>query len=126
MSSRTTLAFACLMGFLAVILGAFGAHALKNHFSAVQLAIYETGVRYQMFHVFALLAAGLGGSKGDLKILGRASFAFAAGIVIFSGSLYALVFSGVRLWGAVTPVGGILLMAGWIFMGIAFWKGNKS
>ncbi len=126
MTCRTALLTGCFFGFLSVVLGAFGAHALKHHLSAGDLTIFETAVRYQMFHALALLAAGLGDSRGDPKKLGLASLAFAAGILIFSGSLYALVFSGVRGWGAVTPAGGLLLMTGWVLMGAAFAKGSKA
>ncbi len=113
--------FACgtLSAAIAVGLGAFGAHALKSALSPEQLATYETGVRYQMYHALALMATGLGGrfwapeAPRDFVLAG---WCFAAGTILFSGSLYALTLSG-KLWLAyMTPLGGILLFAGWIFL----------
>lgn len=92
---------------LDVALGAFGAHGLKNRLSPEMLAVFETGVRYQAYHALAiLLVAALRGPD-------RAAWCFLGGIVVFSGSLYALALTGVRWLGAVTPVGGLLFLAGW-------------
>lgn len=96
--------------FLAVGLGAFGAHALKAKLTPDMLAIFETGVRYQVYHALALLL--LAALRGPSK----AGWCFTAGIVIFSGSLYILALTGVRKWGAVTPVGGVLFLAGWLIV----------
>jgi len=96
--------------FLAVALGAFGAHALKARLSPDMLAIFETGVRYQVYHALALLLlAALHGPS-------KAAWCFTAGIALFSGSLYLLALTGVRKWGAVTPIGGILFLAGWLII----------
>ncbi len=95
--------------FLAVGLGAFGAHALKNRLTPDMLAVFETGVKYQVYHALALLL--LAALRGPSK----AAWCFSAGIVIFSGSLYILALTGVRKWGAVTPIGGLLFLAGWLF-----------
>ncbi len=103
-------------GFLSVLLGAFGAHALKKHLAPDMLVIFETGVRYQVYHAFALLAAAWAVTVFDSKLIARAGTCFTAGIIIFSGSLYILALSGIKTFGAVTPIGGVLLMAGWVFM----------
>lgn len=95
--------------FLAVGLGAFGAHALKNRLTPDMLAVFETGVKYQIYHALALLL--LAALRGPNK----AAWCFSAGIVLFSGSLYILALTGVRKWGAVTPIGGLLFLAGWLF-----------
>lgn len=105
-----------IFGFLSVLLGAFGAHALKKSLSSDMLVIFETGVRYQAYHAFALLASAWAVSVFDSKHISRAGTCFTAGIIIFSGSLYLLALTGIKMFGAVTPIGGLLLMAGWIFM----------
>lgn len=105
-----------------VALGAFGAHALRAHLASDMLAVYETAVRYQMYHAFALLAAGLAGrSAGDMpgRLLLAASWAFGAGTLLFSGSLYALALTGAGALGAVTPAGGLAFLAGWALFGAA-------
>ena len=96
--------------FLAVGLGAFGAHALKARLSPEMLAIFETGVRYQVYHALALLL--LAALRGPEK----AGWCFTAGIALFSGSLYLLALTGVKKWGAVTPIGGLLFLIGWLIM----------
>lgn len=103
-----------LLGFLGVSAGAFGAHFLKSKLSSDSLAIFEVAVRYQMYHalVLLILVALIGFFPSPW--LTNAGWLFIAGVVIFSGSLYALVFSGIKLWGAVTPIGGLLLLLGWL------------
>jgi uncharacterized membrane protein YgdD (TMEM256/DUF423 family) len=101
-------------GFLGVALGAFGAHALKTHLSPDLLAAFDTGVRYQMYHVFALVAAAWGWARWPGRVFTIAGALFLAGIVIFSGSLYLLAFTGARWLGAVTPLGGLAFLAGWL------------
>ena len=96
--------------FLAVGLGAFGAHALKARLSPEMLAIFETGVKYQVYHALALLL--LAALRGPSK----AAWCFTAGIVLFSGSLYILALTGVKKWGALTPIGGVLFLAGWLIL----------
>lgn len=113
-----------VFGFLSVLLGAFGAHALKQHLSSDMLAIFETGVRYQAYHAFALLAAAWAVTVFDSKLISRAGTCFTAGIIIFSGSLYTLAISGIKVFGAITPIGGLLLMAGWVFMILGSYKGK--
>ena len=105
-------------GGLAVVLGAFGAHALRGRLDAGDLEIYETAVRYQMYHAFALLAAAWFIDRGAAPAR-TAAWAFLAGVVIFSGSLYLMVATDRRWLGAVTPIGGVSLIAGWILLAAA-------
>jgi uncharacterized membrane protein YgdD (TMEM256/DUF423 family) len=105
-----------VLGFLAVALGAFGAHALRSRVAPALVETFETGVRYQMYHALALLACAW---VLDRRAPGAAAWAtaaawlFLAGVVLFSGSLYVLTVSGARWWGAVTPLGGLAFLAGW-------------
>jgi uncharacterized membrane protein YgdD (TMEM256/DUF423 family) len=116
---RTFLFFGSLLGFLGVVFGAFGAHALKGRMSADMLLVFETGVRYQMYHAFAILiVAAAIGRIGDANLLVLAGWFFVAGVVLFSGSLYALSLSGVGVLGAITPVGGLLFLIGWACLGL--------
>ncbi len=101
-------------GFLGVAFGAFGAHALKNTLSPDMLAVFETGVRYQMYHAFALVAAAQAWTRWPAPVFAAAGWLFAAGIIGFSGSLYLLAFTGVRALGAITPLGGLAFLAGWL------------
>lgn len=115
---KTLLIIGALSGFIGVSLGAFGAHALKQRLDQEMLQIFEVGVRYQMYHALAIcLAAILGGAFS-----GYAGWAFVAGTVIFSGSLYILALTGTKAWGAVTPIGGVLFLLGWVLLAIAAWK----
>lgn len=98
----------CVSAFLAVAAGAFGAHALRGRLDAEFLAVYEVGVRYQIMHALALLAVSGGLARWPGSRLAVSGWLFVAGTVLFSGSLYALALSGVRAFGAVTPVGGVL------------------
>lgn len=101
-------------GFLGVALGAFAAHGLKTCLAPDMLAVFETAVRYQMIHVFALFAAAWGFARWQHRAFPLAGGLFAGGIVVFSGSLYALALSGERWLGAVTPMGGLAFLAGWL------------
>lgn len=108
---------------LAVALGAFGAHGLRHRLSPADLATFETGVRYQMYHALALLSAGVLAGPRRHPWLDRAGWFFTLGILLFSGSLYLMVLSGVRWLGAVTPFGGVAFLAGWVALGIAVARG---
>jgi len=116
---RTFMFVGALMGFVGVGLGAFGAHGLKGRLPAEMLAVFETGVRYQMYHALALLALGAMMSRLDGRAVVVAGWSFTAGILIFSGSLYALALSGVTMLGAITPIGGVAFLIGWIALAIA-------
>ncbi|MCM3709343.1 DUF423 domain-containing protein [Sporosarcina luteola] len=107
---------------IAVALGAFGAHALKERLSERYLAIWETAVQYQMFHAIGLIAVGILMSSslfGPSTALSWAGYLLLAGIIIFSGSLYILSLSGIGILGAITPIGGVAFIAGWIMLIIA-------
>jgi uncharacterized membrane protein YgdD (TMEM256/DUF423 family) len=106
-----------LLGALGVILGAFGAHALRAHLEAHDLEIFETAVRYQMYHAFALFAAAWLLSRGAPHAA-AAAWAFMAGVAIFSGSLYLMVATDQRWLGAITPIGGLALIAGWLLLAL--------
>lgn len=103
-----------IAGFLAVALGAFGAHALKSRLSADILNIFEVGVRYHFYHALALLAVAWACSRWPGSLAVASGWLFITGIVIFSGSLYLLAFSGLRWFGAITPIGGLAFLAGWL------------
>lgn len=109
----------CVMAALAVALGAFGAHGLKSRVTEDLLVIFETGARYQMYHALALLAVGLALDRWPAGGIAVAGWLFLAGIVLFSGSLYAMTFTGARWWGAVTPLGGLAFLAGWVVFALS-------
>jgi uncharacterized membrane protein YgdD (TMEM256/DUF423 family) len=112
---KTFLLLASIFGALAVALGAFGAHALESRLSAEMLSIYETGARYHFYHALALLGVVAVISRWPESGAGVwAGWLFVIGIVIFSGSLYLLAFTGIRWLGAITPIGGAALIAGWL------------
>jgi uncharacterized membrane protein YgdD (TMEM256/DUF423 family) len=112
--NRTAWILGSLSALIGVAAGAFGAHALKASVPPDLLAVYETGVRYQIFHALALLAIGLGASLRPDERWSIPIWLFASGTVLFSGSLYLLAWTGVRWLGAVTPVGGLCFLAGWL------------
>ena len=122
MSSGRTLAVAGLLLALATVLGAFGAHALKAQLSPERLQVYETAVRYHFFHALGLLGIGLTLRFIDVAAVRWAAVLVLAGIVLFSGSLYALTFGAPRAWGIVTPLGGLGLIAGWICFAVGVWR----
>ena len=105
-----------ILAALGVGLGAFGAHSLKTVVGPELLAVFETGVRYQMYHALGLLALAWAISRWPERRLSIAAWMLLAGTVVFSGSLYLLVLTGARWFGAITPFGGALLIAGWVFV----------
>lgn len=111
---RMFLLFGATFGFLAVALGAFGAHAIKGQISTEMLAVFQTGVQYQAMHAIALLLVAVLSDRLPEKQVRLAGYLFAVGIVIFSGSLYALSLTGVKALGAITPLGGLAFMGGWL------------
>ena len=105
-----------IMAFLAVALGAFGAHALKNRLTPDMLEIFEVGVRYHMYHALGLLAVAWATSRWPESNVTAAGWAFIVVIIIFSGSLYILSMTGMRWFGAVTPLGGLAFLIGWAIL----------
>jgi uncharacterized membrane protein YgdD (TMEM256/DUF423 family) len=116
---RTIQHVGAVLAFLGVALGAFGAHGLRGRLSPEMLAVFETGVRYQMYHALALLLTSLLMARMGGWLVNAAGWCFIAGIAIFSGSLYALALSGVTILGAITPIGGLAFLAGWACLAIA-------
>jgi uncharacterized membrane protein YgdD (TMEM256/DUF423 family) len=117
---KTFVFVGALMGAVGVGLGAFGAHGLRGRLSPEMLAVFETGVRYHMYHALAILAVAtlmprLDGARAALI----AGWSFTTGIVLFSGSLYALAITGVTTLGAITPLGGLAFLIGWIALAVA-------
>ncbi|RKH06425.1 DUF423 domain-containing protein [Corallococcus sp. CA053C] len=119
---RWWLVVGAVNAFLSVAAGAFGAHALRARLPQDLQVIFETGARYHMYHALALVAVGLLGLTRPSPLLSAAGWAMLAGIVLFSGSLYALALSGVRVLGAVTPLGGLGFLAGWVLFAMAAWR----
>lgn len=130
--NRSFLSIAALLGALSVALGAFAAHKLREMVGPDDVAIFETGVRYQFYHVFALLAVALLSEKFSSKWLIRAGNCFITGIILFSGSLYALTAmkaadsGNLKIAGVITPVGGLFFIAGWLFLWIGISRRNSS
>lgn len=121
---RKFLMLGSLNAFLAVVLGAFGAHVLKARLSTDMLAVFQTGVQYQMYHALGLiLIAVLSKQFSNNSSFNRSGWLFLVGIVLFSGSLYALSLSGIKVLGAITPLGGIAFLVGWFLL---FWGAYKQ
>lgn len=110
---------AALLGASGVMAGAFGAHALSDVLPPKDLAIWETAARYQLLHALAVLALVLAPTPARLLLPGAV---MVAGVLVFSGSLYALVLTNIRVLGAITPVGGLLLIAGWLLLAWRLWR----
>lgn len=105
------------LGAIGVLAGAFGAHALSQRLDPDMLKVFETGVRYHLYHVLALLAVSVAGERvWGSRWASRACTAWVVGIFIFSGSLYTLSITGIKWLGAITPIGGVALVLGWIFI----------
>ena len=119
---------AALLGALGVVLGAFGAHGLRSRVPAEAIAVFEVGVRYLMYHVFAIALTGLLYGVGNKKRLKWAGNLFTAGIILFSGSLFALTFAmgsanpALLKLGIITPIGGVCFIAGWLLLAFSFGK----
>lgn len=119
--TRFFLFVAAILGGISVAAGAFGAHALKEKLSEQAISIFETAARYQMYHALALLLVALLLSRAETaqSTLTAAGISFIAGVVIFSGSLYSLSFTGIKWLGAITPLGGVGFLVGWGCLAIA-------
>ena len=121
--ARQFVLFGAVLGFFAVALGAFGAHALASRVEERLLQVFETGVRYHFYHALALF--GVAFAVDRFPQSGAAVYAgwlFVAGIFIFSGSLYTMTFTGMRWLGAITPIGGVAFLAGWLLLAYAALK----
>jgi uncharacterized membrane protein YgdD (TMEM256/DUF423 family) len=119
---RLWIVLGALNAFISVAAGAFGAHVLRARLTPDLLAIFETGARYHMYHALGLLAVGLLAHVRPSPLLAGAGWAMLVGIVLFSGSLYVLALSGVRALGAITPLGGLGFLAGWLLLAAAAWR----
>jgi uncharacterized membrane protein YgdD (TMEM256/DUF423 family) len=122
---RLFITLGALSGFLAVAAGAFGAHALRDRLTTSMLDVFQTGVTYQMYHALALVGVGIllaRFSTDGSAWLTAAGWLFVGGSVLFSGSLYALALSGTTWLGAITPLGGIAFLVGWLALAIGIWR----
>ena len=118
---RFFFALGAVSGFISVAAGAFGAHALRSRLTPEYLGIFETAARYQMYHALALLAVAWAINRGTGSTAQWAGWLFVIGTVLFSGSLYGLALSGIRWLGAITPLGGVAFLAGWLCLALS-WK----
>ena len=107
---------AAILGALAVALGAFGAHALEGHYTPKALKIYHTGVEYHFYHVFALLFVAILSRHNPASLLRLSAWFFVAGIVLFSGSLYAYILTGIHQLAMITPMGGVSFIIAWVLL----------
>jgi uncharacterized membrane protein YgdD (TMEM256/DUF423 family) len=112
----------CFMAGLGVAAGAFGAHVLKQRLAPDLLAVFETGVRYQMYHALGLLAVAFASDRWRSVNFNSAGWLFLIGIILFSGSLYALCLTGLRVLGAITPLGGLCFLTAWALLAWGVWK----
>ena len=113
---RTFLLIGSCAGFAGVALGAFAAHGLRGRLSPESLEVFETGARYQMYHALAILIVAIAAARFDGWAVRSAGWLFTVGIVLFSGSLYALAVTGTRTFGAITPIGGLAFLGGWALL----------
>jgi uncharacterized membrane protein YgdD (TMEM256/DUF423 family) len=112
----------CVSAFVAVALGAFGAHGLRSRLVPDMVMVFEVGVRYQMYHALALVALGAVAGRLPGGLVATSGWLFVAGTMLFSGSLYAMSLTGQRWLGAVTPLGGLAFLAGWAALAWAAWS----
>ena len=119
---RVFLMLAAFFGFTGVALGAFAAHGLKGRLSEQYLAIFHTGVTYQLVHTLALFGVALLATHLPGRLVTWAGVCFALGIVLFSGSLYLLTMTGISKLGIITPFGGLAFLLGWFFLGLFAWR----
>ena len=119
---KTWIVFGSILTGLAILLGAFGAHALKSRISPDDLAIFETGIRYHIYHSIGLILIGILGFYFPHNLIDIPAKLFLLGISIFSGSLYLLVLTNTRWLGAITPIGGICYMIGWLLLAFNIYR----
>jgi len=121
--ARYILVTGAVLAMLAVILGAFGAHALKNILSGEMLTVYKTAVDYHFIHALGVLIVGtLMNQHPDSRLLAISAMAFVIGVLLFSGSLYTLSMTGILVFGAVTPFGGVAMIIGWFLLATGIYK----
>ncbi len=129
--SKRFIQYGCVLAIISIILGAFGAHAIKKSVEPDAFATFETGVRYQFYHTFAILVVGVLYRRMPGKLMEWAGILFLSGILLFSGSLYLLTYlnttenAGLKGVGAITPLGGLCFIAGWICLFIQTFKPNQ-
>ncbi len=121
-ASRWLLLFAALSGAVTVSLGAFAAHGLKAHLPPYLLGVFETGVQYQAWHTLAIFGCAILARILPSKGVSYAALFFVAGIILFSGSLYALALTGIKWFGPITPMGGVCFIIGWVALAVAAWR----
>jgi uncharacterized membrane protein YgdD (TMEM256/DUF423 family) len=127
MNAKATLLISGVLGLLGVALGAFGAHALEQHLAeSGRTAAYELAVRYQFYHALALMSTGILHQMRPHRLYSTAALLFFVGVVLFSGSLYVLCFTGLRGVALVTPAGGLLLISGWVLFTLAVISGESK
>lgn len=122
MDEKTWIVIAAILGGLSVALGAFGSHVLENILIVKDYDIFRTAVRYQMWHTLAILATAIIGKVYEFEFLDKIQWAFLLGIIFFSGSLYLLVLTQIRWFGAITPIGGVAFVIGWGFLAYNVYK----
>jgi len=120
---KSFIAIGACLGFLSVASGAFGAHILRSRMTPDNLVTFEIAARYQMYHALAIILVGLLSTRASTPLLNSSGWLFFYGSLVFSGSLYLLSWTGVRWLGAITPIGGILLLCGWACLFIASFRG---
>lgn len=120
--ARLFLLLAAFSGFTSVALGAFAAHGLRHQLSPESLAVFQTGVQYQQLHTLVLLAVASLLQRQAGRLLTLSGGFFVAGMLLFSGSLYALTLTGFGKLGIITPLGGVAFMLGWLLLGIFVWR----
>ncbi|KQY83871.1 hypothetical protein ASD24_08685 [Paenibacillus sp. Root52] len=124
---RKWMMLGAILMMLSVAIGAFGAHIVKEHIDAKALATYETGVQYHMIHAVALLIVGLtAGQLGESTKLRWSARLLLIGIIVFSGSLYVLSTTGIKILGAITPIGGVAFITGWLLFALDVWQRGKG
>lgn len=119
--SRLFLLLGALSGAISVAAGAFGAHALRSRLEPRLLEVFETAARYQMYHALALCVVAWLAANHPSRTVSVSGWAFVAGTLLFSGSLYAMAFTGIRALGAITPLGGVAFLIGWGALALAAW-----
>ncbi|MFD2637371.1 DUF423 domain-containing protein [Piscibacillus salipiscarius] len=119
---KALLLIGVINGFLAVALGAFGAHGLESKLSEKMMSTWEKAVQYQMFHTLAIFIAGMMMLRFDHSMLASAGWTFLLGIILFSGSLYIYSLSGIKTFAMITPIGGVAFLVGWVLLGISIMK----